>query len=190
MPEDALWIGATGAALGGVALLRLAWGRPARSLPLNFAGWGMLMVAAFAGGALAGAWGVTITSLIAMAGALAVLGHSAATAPLAAGAAAPNRRAGIAPPGEPLHLGRRFATFLITVPLAFVAAIALAIGLRALMMLAGTGEANANATALFLVPVAWGVLAYALTMQESRRTQIATLTLCALAALAGLIPGA
>ncbi|MCL6250038.1 hypothetical protein M3P36_03105 [Altererythrobacter sp. KTW20L] len=112
-----------------------------------------------------------------------------APSPASNRAAAPVRQAGIAPPGEPLHLGRRALTFLIVVPLALASSIAFAVGLRAAMVIVGAGAANANALALFAVPLAWGILASVVLMRERRSAQLATLSLYALAIVVGLVPG-
>jgi len=189
MQDMALWIVAIGGALGGIAVLRAAWAQATRLPVLTVAGWGLLAVSTLAGGALGGAWGVAAAWMAAMAVALVAMAHAAATAPRSARASAPTRKAGIAPPGEPLHLGRRALTFLIAVPLALASSIAFAIGLRAALVLAGAGEANANAVGLFAVPLAWGILACVVLMRERRGAQIATLSLYALAIVVGFVPG-
>ena len=189
MIEPVHWADLPVAALGGIALLRLAWGRPDRSLVLVAAGWALLLVGALAGVRLGGAWGLAVATIVAMAAALAVLAVAAATAPATARAAAPNRRAGVAPDGAPLALGRRVVTFLIVVPLALATAIAFAIGVRGAALLVGVGEADANAIALFAVPLAWGLLSVTVLMRHSRAAQLATLLLYALAGAVGFIPG-
>ena len=189
MPDLALWIMLAAGAAGGVAVLRLAWTRPSRSTSLNLAGWGLLVAGAVTGAMLGGAWGVAIAALVGMTAALLVLAHAAATSPRSARAAAPSRQAGIAPAGEPLALKRRLLTFVITVPLGLAAALAFALGLRGALMLSGAGEANANAAALFAVPLAWGLLAYLVLLRERRAEQYATLALFSLALVVGFIPG-
>ena len=189
MGDAALWIVTTGGALGGIAVLRAAWARNTRSPMLTVAGWGLLAVSTLAGGMLGGAWGVAAAWMVAMAAALVAIAHAGAKAPRSARASTPTRKAGIAPPGEPLHLGRRMLTFVIAVPLALASSIAFAVGLRAALVLLGAGEANANAVGLFAVPLAWGILACVVLMRERRGAQVATLSLYALAILVSLVPG-
>lgn len=189
MGEAAYWIAVTGGALGGIAVLRAAWARPRRSALHNLAGWALLALATVAGGMLGGAWGVAVSWMVAMAASLAVMAHSATTAPRRAKASAPTRQAGIAPPGEPLHLGRRTLTFLLVVPLALASSVAFAIGLRGALVILGAGEANANSTALFAVPLAWGVLATVVLLCERRKAQFAILSFYALTMVVGLVPG-
>ena len=103
---------------------------------------------------------------------------------------ASSRRAGMLPEaGEPLRLGHRFATFLLVVLAGMLAAIALAIAARWISLLAGASEANANVLALFVVPLAWTILAFLMLMTDSRKRQGAILALSVAAALPALAAG-
>jgi hypothetical protein len=72
----------------------------------------------------------------------------------------------------------------------FAVSVGLAAAMRGLGGLLGWDEANANALALFTVPLAWAVLCTVLLMQTRRRDQIVTLALCALPTLPVLLSGA
>lgn len=159
------------AAAAGVAALRVAWGRRKRSLPLNAAGWGLFAAAGILGWAAAGAWGFAVAALAGMTAAAVALGAAAARA--APGkASAPKGRVRMLPEaGEPLHLLRRLVTFLMVGVLALPVSIGLGLAARALADAAGWSEANANVVALFVVPLAWGILAYLVLIQPRRRTQ-------------------
>lgn len=190
MSGDAiLWLGVA-AAVAGVAVLRLAWSQPRRSIALNAAGWGLLLLALLSGSAAAGAWGASIASLFAMGAAAVLLFVAAVRSPAGRGTVS-NRRVKMLPEaGEPRRIGRRAATFAIVLLGGLLVSIVFAIGLRASGAALGWSEANSNATALFAVPVIWGVLACVLLMQESRRSQLLTLALCALPILPAALSGA
>ena len=190
MTDDALlWLGAA-AAVAGVGALRLAWSRPRRSIPLNAAGWGLLLLGLVSGSATAGAWGAAIVSLFAMGAATALLLIAATRSPAGRGAIS-NRRAKMLPEaGEPRRIGRRTATFAIVFVGGLLVSMAFAIGLREGGATLGWSEADANAAALFAVPTVWGVLACVLLMQASRRSQLLTLGICALPLLPAILSGA
>lgn len=177
----ALWSG--GAAAGvAVILLRLAWSRPRRSLPLNTAAWGLLALGLLAGGRTAGAWGLSVVSLVAMGCAFLLLCHAGLTSP-AARFRASARRAHVLPDrGEPLRLGRRAITFLLSVPAALIVSLLIALAVRGLLPAAGWHEADSNTTAFFLTPVLWSVLLFLLLMKTDRRGQAALLAIPAAAA--------
>lgn len=171
------------AALCGVAVLRWSWGRPKRSTLLNGSGWALLLAALIVGWADAGAWGASIISLWAMTAAFVALAWAIWCAPRARRAAS-NRRAGMLPEsGEPARIGRRVGTFLVVTVLAMLASIALAVGVRWAMMLAGAGEANANVLALFVAPLGWTILAFLILMSGSRKRQFMLVALTAATAL-------
>lgn len=177
-------------ALGGVVVLRTAWGRKERSHSLNATAWLLLALAAAIGWAAAGAWGVAVTAQFPIGLALALLVWAAVRSPIAP-ARASNRRAGMLPErGEPAHLAQRFATFLLVAVAGLLAAVGVAIALRALALAFGASEANANTLALFVQPLAWAVLAYAVLMTPSRHRQIVTLAASAAPALAIVLIGA
>lgn len=165
-----VWIGSVLAA-AGVAVLRLAWGRPKRSVALNAAGWALLALGLVVGGMANGAWGVAIVSIVATACAFLALTHAGITSKRN-GAKASVRRANLLDAaGEPLHLGRRLATFLLTVPLALGVALLVGLAARTLAGLGGWHEANGNVLTLFLMPVVWAVLLFLLLMTPGRRKQ-------------------
>jgi hypothetical protein len=179
MGDAALWLAAA-SAIGGVALLRLGWGGPARSMALNGAGWALIALAAVLGWAGGGMWGASLAALAGMGAAAALLAFAAATSPPGK-AAASNRRVRMLPErGEPLRIGGRLLTFAIAAPLAMTISVGLGVALRGLTTALGGSEANANALALLAPPVAWGLLAYLLLIQERRRAQALILLVCAL----------
>lgn len=168
------------AALGGVGLLRWSWSLPHRSTLANLAGWGLLAAAAGLAAGLAGAWGVAVVSLAGMAGAVLLLGWAAATSP-AGRARASDRRVRMLPEGgEPARIGGRLLTFALVVVAGLAASIALAIATREAAVAIGWNEADANASALFAVPLAWGVLASVLLMLDTRGKQFTAVIITAL----------
>jgi hypothetical protein len=177
----------TGAALagGGVCLLRLAWAGRQRSLALNLLAWSVLSVGLLLGALAAGAWGFSVSSLVAMACAFILLARAGFTAP--PDKTNPSaRRAHILPDkGEALHLGRRFGTFALSVPGALVASVLMAIAVRTLVSWAGWQEANSTVLALFLMPLLWAGLMFALLINSRRTSQLALLGLPA--AVSGII---
>lgn len=180
---------AVGFAVSGVAVLRLAWGRPRRSHALNAAGWGLLLAGGTGGAGAAGAWGVSVAALWAMGAAFAALAWAGLTAPEGR-ATASNRRVGLLPEGaEPLRLGARALTFAIVALLCAFVAVGVALGVGALLRWCGVGAANANAAALFTTPLAWAGLAYAVLMQPRRSGQAKALALGSLPAWPALIAG-
>jgi len=186
MAGDALlWSGAI-AAGASVALLRFAWGQARRSMALNGAGWGLLLLALVLGALAAGAWGMAVVSSVATLAAFVALAQAAIGAPPSK-ATASNRRANILPQtGEPLRIGGRLLTFLISGPLALIASFLIAMAGRIVADKAGAHEANSNALVLLLMPVVWMILASALLMWPARRTQLVTLAVPGLAS-AGLL---
>ena len=160
-----VWAGAVAAVLG-VLLLRRAWGLPRRSAAMNGAAWALLL------------FGMGMAALfLAQAAAASRPGKTRAS----------DRKAHMLPAkGEPRHVGRRLLTFLVTVPLAMLVSLLAALAARALAGLGGWAEADGNGLTLLLLPLLWGILAFALLMMPRRRTQFAWLLLPAAASL-GLI---
>lgn len=167
MAGGALPIAAGAAACaGGVALLRLSWGRPRRSPALNALGWGAaatgLLLLAFA----EGAWGVAVGALAAMAAAAlslapaALAGNGSAKAARSEAPSVPLRA------GAPLALGRRIGWFLLVVPGGFAASLLVAAAGLVLARRAGWSEADAIALAFYLFPLGWAVLALALMFRD------------------------
>lgn len=187
MTAETLLAGAATAAVAGVGTLRLAWSRPRRSTVLNGAGWAFLLLATVFSAAHSGAWGITVAALIAMTAALLVLAHAALLSPAAPGARVSNRRVRMLPEGnEPLQLGRRIATFLLVAIAAALVSTAVAIGCRAVSLLLGATEADANVIALAATPLAWTILSYALLMRETRAAQLRLLLGWAIAGALGV----
>ncbi|EPR16950.1 hypothetical protein M527_18790 [Sphingobium indicum IP26] len=187
---DTLLILAGVSAACGSAALRHAWSLHRRSSLWNAAGWGLFLLGVLAGWWGAGAWGVSVASLVGMSAALLILSHAAITSPAAANAKASNRRVGMLPErGEPLHLRRRLMTFLIVVILAMIVSTGLGIAAYGLMALTGAAEANSVVTGFFVTPLAWSILAYALLIEERRIRQWATLGILAVPGALALIFG-
>ncbi|QAY76733.1 hypothetical protein [Sphingosinicella sp. BN140058] len=178
------------AAIASVLVLRAAWARRTRSHALNGAGWALMALAAGLGWQEAGAWGTSVACLAGMAAACLLLAYAALTAP-AGTERASNRRAGMLPQGgEPLGLGRRVATFAISVLLAAAAGVGLALGLRSLAGLLGAGEADSTALAFFAMPLAWAMLGFYVLMEQRRLRPLLVLAAFALAGLPAFVTGA
>jgi peptidoglycan/LPS O-acetylase OafA/YrhL len=62
-------------------------------------------------------------------------------------------------------------TFLISVPLAMMVSIGLAVVIRALAAVAGASEADSMVLAFFTTPFVWAILAHVLLIQQQRRRQ-------------------
>jgi hypothetical protein len=180
-----VWIGAA-AIVAAVLQLRRAWSLPRRSAAANGIGWALMLAGAALALAGDGAWGLAVASLCGMTSAALLLAHAGWTAPKGKGRASDRKAHMLPETGEPLALGRRILTFLITVPLAFAASLLAALGARALAGLAGWSDADGNAMTLLLLPLLWGVLAFWLLMLPRRRSQYSLLAIPAAAGL-GLI---
>ncbi|NCP20046.1 MAG: hypothetical protein GW855_12905 [Erythrobacter sp.] len=170
MAGDALlWIAAA-LAIAGVAVLRLSWGRPVRSAPLNIAGWGALIAALVAGDFAAGEWGITVTVLVATFAAFAALAVAALKP--ARKARAKTVRTSHSGSDEVSPTGRSgWLTFALAGPLALGASLLLALAVRALIVSAGGAEADGNVAVLATVPIAWPTLSFALLMMPRRIAQ-------------------
>ncbi|WP_404481603.1 hypothetical protein [Novosphingobium sp. BL-52-GroH] len=180
MSGDALLILAVAISLVGVAVLRAAWSRPRRSLGLNGAGWGALLVGAACGWASAGAWGVAVAALWAMGAAFLVLA-AAGLSSRSGKTPASNRRVGMLPEGsEPLRIAGRLFTFVLVAIVSALLAVGASLAASALGLWAGWGAADAYATAFFLAPLAWGLIAYAVLMQPARKGQFKVLAISSL----------
>ena len=180
------------AALGvaGVGVLRFAWSLPRRSAGWNAAGWSLLLASAIGAALAEGAWGVSISAILAMGAATVALAVAGARSPRGR-VAASNRRVGMLPEGrEPRRIGRRLGTFALVILAGAVVSVGLAAAIRGLGGMLGWHEANANALALFTVPLAWATVSTVLLMQTSRRGQFLTLALCGLPLAPVLLTGA
>ena len=171
MAGDALiWLSAA-LAVAGVAVLRVSWGKPKRSTPLNIAGWAALVVALVVADSAAGEWGITVAILIAT---------GAAFVALAIAGAKPVRKAR-ARTVRTSHQGTDemksrprsgLLTFAITGPLALAVSMLVALAVRSLIVGAGGAEADGNVAVLATVPIVWPVLAFALLMMAGRKAQL------------------
>ncbi|MDG5487787.1 hypothetical protein NYR55_04010 [Sphingomonas sp. BGYR3] len=177
-PMALVWLAALLGATG-VGGLRLAWSYAQRSAGWVGAGWGLIAASAVVAWHGAGAWGVAVAALVAMATALVALGVAALRSPPGRKTAFDRRTVVQSSSCDPMRIGRRLATFLITVPGGFLSALALGLALRGAGLILGWGEANATVAALFAVPISWAVLATILLMQPRRRGQALTLLGCA-----------
>lgn len=165
---------------GAVLSLRLAWGLPMRSALGNGIGWGLLLAGLVLGATGAGAWGVAVVAMTATATAFLCLAHAGLTA-RPGKAMASNRRAHMLPEQrEPLRIGGRLLTFMLTVPLAMLAALLTGLALRAGAVRLGAGEADGNILSLFGMPLIWALLASVLLLWPRRRRQWAMLGVPAL----------
>jgi hypothetical protein len=179
MDDGFIWLAAA-ASMAGVGLLRFGWGQARRSLAINATGWGLMALAIVLGAAGAGMWGVSVAALAGMGLAAVLLARAAAGAPKGKPAAS-NRRVRMLPEqGEPLRIGGRLLTFVLAAPAAMLLAVGLGVALRGLTVMLGGSEANANALGLLLPPLAWGVIAWLLLIQQRRRAQALIVLVCAL----------
>ena len=171
MAGDALMWAAAAFAVAGVAVLRVSWGKPKRSTPLNIAGWAALAAALVVADRAAGEWGITVAILVAT---------GAAFVALAIAGAKPVRKAR-ARTVRTSHQGTDemksrprsgLLTFAITGPLALAVSMLVALAVRALIVGAGGAEADGNVSVLATVPIVWPVLAFALLMMSARKAQL------------------
>ncbi|HEX7711324.1 MAG TPA: hypothetical protein VF418_10345, partial [Sphingomonadaceae bacterium] len=84
---------------------------------------------------------------------------------------------------EPLRIAGRLLTFVLAAPVALALAVGLGVALRGLTVALGGSEANANALGLLLPPLAWGLIAYVVLIQQRRREQALVLLACAVPVL-------
>lgn len=180
MTADVLLVIAAAASVGGVAVLRLAWGQPRRSAMLNGLGWVLLLLSPILGWAAAGAWGSSMAALWGMGAAFVGLA-GAALASRPSKALASNRRVGMLPEGrEPLRITGRVLTFVLVTVLAAVLSFGAALAACLLGLSLGWSAANAYTAAFFVAPLAWTLIAYALLMQPARLGQYRVLALSSL----------
>ncbi|GGO97856.1 hypothetical protein [Stakelama pacifica] len=184
---DFLVIAGSAAAAASILVLRVAWSRSRRSIAINLSAWTLMLAGAVLAGLGYGAWGVSVAGLAATAAAFMLLAIAAIRSPKGR-AEAPRRRAHVlSARGEPMHLLRRFATFLLTVPGAAIVSVLIAMVAR--QASEGSGEGNANMIAVYAMPLVWAVLMSAMLMQERQRARIVTLIVPALASMALLWAG-
>lgn len=170
--------------VAAIALLRLA--RTGKRPLLTASAWAAMILSAFLSGWAAGAWGIAVTVLCGMAAAAVAVGIAAATPATRQKAPATVRTNGKA---ESRELVPRIVTALLTIVGGFAASLCFGLAVRGGAAFLGASEADANAAALFLVPVGWAVLFTWMLMVRQRRLQLAGLAVFALPGLAILIPG-
>jgi hypothetical protein len=189
MSSNVLLLLAALAAAVSVAALRASWAQKKRSAPLNVLGWGLIALAALLGWLGAGMWGASVAAMAGMGGAGVALAIAAAMSP-AGKAAASNRRVKMLPEaGEPRQIGQRIVTFVITVPLALIVSLGLAVAARGLADALGASPADSVTLAFFTAPLAWGVLLHVLLIQQRRRWQWLALLASALPAVPVVLTG-
>lgn len=174
-------------AVAAVIVLRLSWGRPARSWGINAAGWGLLLAGLIVAASEAGAWGVAVASLSATGAAMVLLSKAVFEQPRWARPAKPLRQPGRVDMGEGSSVGHALVTFTIVGPLALIASVLVALFSRLALLASGAVEADGNVAVLGLVPLVWPILAFALLMIEKRKTQLAVIGTISVAALAPVI---
>lgn len=175
MAGDGLLIAGCLLAVAGVAVLRLSWSRPRRSVALNAVGWAGLAGASVLAGLAEGAWGVAVAAACATAVACAMLALAATERPRPARRKAASAiSANTAAPGS---WRRGAVTFLLAGPAALAVAVALALAARKVAVGWPLAEADANVMVLALVPLAWPLLTFAMLMVAERRMQLAMLAL-------------
>lgn len=189
MAGDAAMLAGAGAALAGIAALRLSWSRPRRSARLNALAWLMLGGAGVLGWTAAGAWGLAVIMLVATGAACLLLAHAAFERPrmVRRASAAMRTAAGTAPRGGWGRWGRGLLTFALTGPLALAVSVAVALALRLVALRWPVAEADGNVMVLGLVPLVWPLLTFAMLMAERRRTQLAMLAVPLAAAMLPLL---
>ena len=178
-----IWL-AGALAVTGIALLRMSWGRPGRASGLNALGWAALAIGVVIGGAVAGAWGIAVTSLFAVGTAIAILAIAVFEHPRRQRPARPLRETEALNGVGGTRIGQALATFAIAGPLALVVSVLFALAARLALIAAGAGEANGNVAVLGLVPLVWPILAFVLLITQTRGKQLLLTSAVAIAALA------
>ena len=171
MAADALiWL-SIALAIAGVVVLRVSWGKPKRSTPLNLAGWAGLLAALVVADRASGEWGITIAVLAATGAAFVAL-TVAATKPVRQARARLVRTSHQGADEAQSRSRSGLVTFAITGPLALAASVLVALAVRALIVGAGGAEADGNVAVLATVPIVWPVLAFAVLMMSARKAQL------------------
>jgi hypothetical protein len=169
------------AVVTGMVLVRLGWNR---RLAMGVAGWLLTAAALVACARAAGAWGVAVVALVAMAAAFVLLIWSGWGTPVRVRRPERDRVAAVAGQG-PLLLVQRLSVFLLVVPGGGAASLLLAFGLQAAVRRAGIGEADAEACFLLLLPPIWCILLAWQMMRDGPRRMVVPPLL--VAALGGLL---
>lgn len=157
-------------AAAGVLLVRAGWPAKARGRgPLLIGGWSAIAVSLVVMGWRDGAWGVTMSAVVAM-----VVAHG----PLAVAALEKGKKAKVerAPretdptvtlsPGGWLGVGRRVTIFLLVVPFGAVVAMLFALAVLGGVRAVGWHDVNSTPLGFLLWPIAWALLATWMLMYE------------------------
>jgi hypothetical protein len=164
----------------GVGVLRASWSRHQRLQAMNLAGWSMVLGATLCGAAYAGAWGVAVAALSPMTAAFIMLALAAIRSTPAKVRAASRHENRCIAGRAPVQLAGRSFTFLLVAVLAAVFGLGIATAAGGVALLGGAGKSDAYATALFMMPLAWSMLAFALLMQPHRRGQLKVLAIASI----------
>lgn len=166
--------------VGAMLLVRVGWsGRRA----LAFVGWAMAGIGLALLTWREGAWGLALGTVAGSAAALVALLHAAWTSPSVV--RRPQREAPtVVLPRQWNDFGRRFAVFLLVVPVGFAAAQWLAFAGQTVARRAGAGESDTIVLTFFLQPVLWVVI---MSVQMTRTGPIKMLAAPVAAALLGAI---
>lgn len=189
MVQDIWPLVAAMAGLAGVGVLRVSWSRKQRSRAMNLTGWSLILGAAVYGAAFAGAWGIAAAALPPMSGAFILLAIAAIRSkPGKVRAATRRPSASIAEPAA-LRLAARGLTFVLVAVLAAAVGMGIALAAGGLVLLVGAGKSDAYATALFMMPMSWSMLAFVLLMQPRRRGQAKVLAIASIPTWPCLVAG-
>jgi hypothetical protein len=176
------------AAAAGAPLLWLAWKLPPPRKPVpRAAGWLLILGGALLLGVAAGAWGLAVSVTATSAAALLVLAYVAVHS--APARRTPTREAtaqGLDLQAILTGLPRRFAVFVLVVPVGVVASTILALGARAVARHAGWDDADSNMVALAGMPLIWSIMA-SLQMTQTSLAKMAAIAM--VPALAGGVVG-
>jgi hypothetical protein len=142
------------AVAAGALIVRIGW-RQRRGVAA--AGWATIVLALGVLTQSDGAWGLATGTVAGMVAMLAMVLHAGWTAPAKARRETPARHAA-AVPLQWRGIARRVGVFALVVPIAFVAAQWLTLGVQALARRGGVGDADAIVLTLMLQPVAWGII--------------------------------
>lgn len=188
MTEPLVAAGAVLAGLG-VLVLRLSWGRAGRDILLNTAGWAALALSVLFGALAAGAWGIAVVALWAMAAAFVFLALAAFRSSPTTRRTKERRADILADDGESLRFGGRAVTFVMVGVLPLISSVAVALFVRRIALICGAMEGNASVLALFAAPLTWTILSYALLMTDTRKMQFTLIGGSMLTALPAVLSG-
>jgi len=146
---------------GAIALVRFGWGGRRGAALL---GWAVGTLALAVLTMRDGAWGLSVGMVAAMAVAFGFVLHAGWTSPVRTRRALREAPA-ISIPHHRRDIVRRFAVFVLAVPIAFAAAQWLAFGIQAAVRGGAALDADAVTLTLFLQPVIWTAI---LTVQLTR----------------------